>query len=173
MSNTYTPNTKMAMPAIGDTGWAVPVNGNTTLLDALAPVGGLAVSMTEVPSASLDVAVAAGNFANSWGSVVSYAGAASQAVSPSTTTYLWLDGSGTLHTGVAFPTGSFYVPLASVLAGTSTITSITDRRIVCGAVNAQSQPTLGAATAGATYTAAEQAMLQAVYNAVRSLGLGT
>ena len=30
MSNTYTPNTKLAMPAIGDTGWSVPVNGNAT-----------------------------------------------------------------------------------------------------------------------------------------------
>ena len=35
------------------------------------------------------------------------------------------------------------------------------------------QPTMGAATAGATYTSNEQAMLQAVYNAVRSLGLGS
>jgi hypothetical protein len=35
------------------------------------------------------------------------------------------------------------------------------------------QPTMGAATAGATYTSNEQSMLQAVYNAVRSLGLGS
>ena len=35
------------------------------------------------------------------------------------------------------------------------------------------QPTMGAATAGATYTSNEQAMLQAVYNAVRTLGLGS
>jgi hypothetical protein len=33
--------------------------------------------------------------------------------------------------------------------------------------------TMGAATAGASYTATEQAMLQAVYDAVRNLGLGT
>jgi hypothetical protein len=35
------------------------------------------------------------------------------------------------------------------------------------------QPTMGSATAGATYSSNEQAMLQAVYNAVRSLGLGS
>jgi hypothetical protein len=35
------------------------------------------------------------------------------------------------------------------------------------------QPTMGAATAGSTYTTNEQAMLQAVYNAVRTLGLGS
>jgi hypothetical protein len=35
------------------------------------------------------------------------------------------------------------------------------------------QPTMGAATASGTYGATEQAMLQAVYNAVRALGLGS
>lgn len=35
------------------------------------------------------------------------------------------------------------------------------------------QQTMGAATAGATYGATEQAMLQAVYNAVRTFGFGT
>jgi hypothetical protein len=32
---------------------------------------------------------------------------------------------------------------------------------------------MGAATAGGTYTSTEQSMLQAVYNAVRALGLGS
>lgn len=35
------------------------------------------------------------------------------------------------------------------------------------------QQTMGAATAGATYTATEQAMIQAVYDAVRNFGIGT
>src|SRR5262249_58645768 len=35
------------------------------------------------------------------------------------------------------------------------------------------QPTMGAAAAGTTYGSNEQTMLQAVYNAVRSLGLGS
>lgn len=35
------------------------------------------------------------------------------------------------------------------------------------------QPTMGAATASGTYGATEQGMLQAVYNAVRALGLGS
>lgn len=173
MSNTYTPNTKMAMPAIGDTGWSVPVNTNTATLDSLAPVGGLAVAPTEIPSATLNVAVAAGSFVTPWGSVVSYAGATSQAVTASTVTCLWLTATGTLTTGSSFPSGTFYVPLASVVAGSTTITSITDSRIVCGCVKAQAQPTMGSATAGATYTSNEQAMIQAVYNAVRALGLGT
>jgi len=35
------------------------------------------------------------------------------------------------------------------------------------------QPTMGAATASSSWTSVEQAMLQAVYNAVRNLGLGS
>jgi hypothetical protein len=35
------------------------------------------------------------------------------------------------------------------------------------------QPNLGVATAGATHTSIEQTVLQAVYNAVQALGLGS
>ena len=35
------------------------------------------------------------------------------------------------------------------------------------------QPTMGAATAGSSYTSTEQGMLNAVYAAVRALGLGS
>ena len=44
MSTSYTSKAKLAKPALGDTGWSVPVNGNADALDALAPVGGLAVT---------------------------------------------------------------------------------------------------------------------------------
>ena len=62
MSTTYTPNTKLGQPALGDTGWSTPLNANCTTLDGLSPIGGLCVTLHEVPSASLDVAVSAGNF---------------------------------------------------------------------------------------------------------------
>ena len=206
MSNTYTPNTKMAMPAIGDTGWAVPVNGNCTLLDALAPVGGLAVTTTEVPSASLNVAVAAGTYIQQDGTIAAFAGTASQAIGASSTQVLYLDltNAGTLTVASAYPTTP-HVRLATVVAGSSTIASITDNRQCFNVVGSwadgvnitlgstigtqigtapgqklgffgkppTTQPTMGAATAGAAYTSNEQAMLQAVYNAVRTLGLGS
>ena len=60
MSTTYTTNTNLGKPALGDTGWSTPLNSNCDALDALAPVGGLAVALHEVPSASLNVKVAAG-----------------------------------------------------------------------------------------------------------------
>ena len=207
MSNTYTPNTKMAMPAIGDTGWAVPVNGNCTLLDALAPVGGLAVTTTEVPSAVAQCRRwRPAPTSSRTGRIGAFAGTSSQAIGASSTQVLYLDltNSGTLAVAVAYPTTP-HVRLATVVAGAGTISSVTDNRqcfnvvgswadgvniTLGGAIGTQigtapgqklgffgktptTQPTMGAATAGTTYTSNEQAMLQAVYNAVRALGLGS
>jgi hypothetical protein len=206
MSNTYTPNTKLAMPAIGDTGWSVPVNGNVAALDALAPVGHLAVTTKEVPSASLNVAVAPGWFTQPNGVTTQYAGNASFAILASSTVVLYLDGtnSWTLASAAAYPTTP-HIRLATVVTGTTSITSIADSRkcfVACGAwadgmnitlgtatgtqigtaatqklgffgKTPAVQPTMGAATAGTTYTTNEQTMLQAVYNAVRALGLGS
>jgi hypothetical protein len=206
MSNTYTPNTKMAMPALGDTGWAVPVNGNCALLDALLPVGSLAVTTTEVPSATLNVAVAAGTYIKQDGTIGNFAGSALQAMGSSSTQVLYLDltNSGALTVAAAYPTTP-HVALATVVAGATTISSITDNRqcfnvvgswadgvnITLGSATGTqiataatqklgffgktptTQPTMGAATAGTTYTSNEQTMLQAVYNAVRALGLGS
>jgi hypothetical protein len=207
MANTYTPNIQLAMPAPGDRTWNVAVNGNGHALDALAPVGGLAVVTTEVPSATLNVHVAAGNYLRQDGTVATYAGSVSQAMTASATNYLYLDltNSGALVANTSgFPTTA-HVRLATVVAGATTITSITDARVafhVAGSFvdganltfgtvtgtqigtaatqklaffgkNPVVQPTMGAATAGASYTSNEQAMLNAVYAAVRALGLGS
>ena len=207
MANTYTPNVQLAMPATGDRTWNLPVNGNAQALDALAPVGALAVVTTEVPSASLNIRVAAGCFLRQGGTIGTYAGSVSQAMMASATSYLYLDltsSGGLAVSTVGFPTTA-HVRLATVVSGLTTITSITDARIafdVAGsfvdgtnlilgtttgtqigtAANQKLaffgktpvvQPILGASTAGATYTTNEQMMLQAVYNAVRALGLGS
>ena len=76
MSNTYTPNIKLAMPAIGDTGWSIPVNANCTALDGFIAVGALAVTTTEVPSASTNVAVAPGPYIHQDGTIGTYPGPA-------------------------------------------------------------------------------------------------
>ncbi len=206
MSNTYTSNVKLAMPAIGDTGWSVPVNGNCTTLDGLAPVGGLAVTTTEIPSASLNVAVAAGSYITQGGAIGTFPGSASQAMAANATQVLYLDltNSGALTVGASYPATS-HVRLATVAAGASTVTSLTDNRQCFNVVGSwadgvnitlgtatgtqigtasnqklaffgnapTTQPKMGAATAGSIYTGNEQAMLQAVYNAVRALGLGS
>jgi hypothetical protein len=207
MSNTYTPNVQLAMPATGDRTWNVPVNGNVQLLDALAPVGALAVVTTEVPSATLNVHLAAGNYLRQDGTIGTYSGSASQAMTASATNFIYLDltNSGNLAINTTgFPTTA-HVRLATVVAAASTITSITDARVAFQVVGSFAdgvnltfgtvtgtqigtaanqkiaffgktpvvQPTLGAATAGASYTANEQTMLNAVYSAFRTLGLGS
>lgn len=207
MSTTYTPNVKLGQPAIGDIGWSTPVNANCTTLDDLAPIGGLAVTLHELPSTSLAVTIAAGNYVQQDGTIATYAGTSSQTVTASTTNYLYLDltAGGVLTSNTtSFPTTA-HVRLAKVIAGASTITSISDQRVAYSVLGSFLdgvnftfgtstgtqigsgvmqkigffgatpivQPTLGSATAGSTYTIQEQGMLQAVYNAVRALGLGS
>jgi hypothetical protein len=207
VSTTYTANVKFAQPALGDTGWSTPLNANSTTLDGLASVGALAVTLHEVPSTSLNVTVAAGNYLQQDGTIATYGGALSQAVTTATTNYLYLDltlsGALTVNT-TGFPTTAHF-RLAIVVAGVSTIASISDQRVAfsvigpfvdgvnwtfgtttgtqIGTATTQKigffgatpvvQPTMGASTAGSTYTSHEQGMLQAVYNAIRVLGLGS
>jgi hypothetical protein len=206
MANTFTPNVQLAMPAAGDRTWNVPVNGNAQVLDALTPVGALAVVTTEVPSATLNVQVAAGKFIKQDGSVGSYAGTSSQAIAAASTKVLYLDGTAAwaLVVAASYPTTP-HVPLATVFTGAATVMTIVDGRkcfevvgSIADGVNwtfgtttgtqigtsasqklgffgrtPVTQPTVGSAVAGATYTAAEQAILNAVVAAVRSLGLGS
>jgi hypothetical protein len=206
VSNTYTANLKLAQPAVGDRTWNVAVNGNVATLDAQNAVGDLAVTPTEIPSTTLNVKVAAGNFLEQDGSVDAFAGTASQACSASSTNYLYIDlaaGSALTVNTTGWPTTA-HVRLATV-ATTTVIGAITDWRIpftACGSwedgVNLTFgtvtgtqigtatgqkigffgsapvvQPTVGAGTAGGSYTATEQGMLQRIYNAVRALGLGS
>ena len=120
----------------------------------------------------------------------------------STTKYLYLDltNSGVLVVNTSGFPATAHVRLATVVAGTSSITSIADARIafcvvgsvddgvnltfgtVTGTAANQKlgffgktpivQPTLRAATAGASYSTNEQTMLNAVYTAIRALVLG-
>jgi len=136
MSTTYTPNLQLGMPASGDRMWNVPLNTNATALDALAPISALNVTTTEVPSATLHVAVAAGSYLKQDGTVGTHAGINSTTLTASATNYLYLDltssGALTVNT-TGFPTTA-HIRLATALAGGTTITSITDARVACNAV---------------------------------------
>jgi hypothetical protein len=65
MATTYTANCKLQKPANGDTGWDVPLLADLDALDGFSALGGLCVTPTEVPSASLNVKVAAGTYLKS------------------------------------------------------------------------------------------------------------
>ena len=100
-----------------------------------------------MPSASLNVAIAAGTFINQAGTATAYAGTASQATTASSTNYLYLTNGGTLTVNTSgFPAGpTLYCPLAVVVAGSSTITSVTDARVCLPVVGAGFLP-LGGGT---------------------------
>jgi hypothetical protein len=135
MPSTLT-NTKIAIPAVADAGpgYASTLISALQAIDALTPVGALAVASAESPSASLNVRVAAGTFANQAGTAyVTYAGTASQAIPASSTRKLWLTNAGVLTLGAAYPSTA-HVRLAQVVTGGTTVTSVTDERVVNQAI---------------------------------------
>ncbi len=161
MANTYTSNIQLARPSAGDRGWDSPVNSNSSLLDALNPVGSLAVVTTEVPSTTLNVHVAAGSYEAQDGTIATYAGASSFACTTSITNYLYLDltASGALtKSTVNFPTTA-HVRLATVLAGATTITTLTDARVAFAVLGSYADGvnlTLGTVTGTKIGTATSQ-----------------
>lgn len=166
---TYLPNTKLAQPALGERGWDAALNSNVAALEANNGVSDLLVTPAEVPSASLNVRVAPGVYRANNGSTATFAGAASQAITANSTRVLYLDGAGTLQVASSYPaTSTLHIRLATVAASASTITSITDDRVlICMPYPQQAG---GAATAGASYTSNEAQMLNTVYTCLRTLG---
>ena len=131
--DSYTVNTRLPYPSNNQTEsnvWPLVWN-NFVTLDGFTPIGGLAVSTTETASNSLNVQVSAGQFKASNGSIVTYAGTASKALTASATNYVYLSDTGTLVANTSgFPTGTTpYIPLATVLTESANILTITDARI--------------------------------------------
>lgn len=153
MAETYTPNLQLAHPAFGAINWNTDVEANYLILDGLAPIGALAVTLAEVPSASLNVQVSAGTFRKSDGSIGTYAGTSSFALTLSATNSLYLTDSGTLTASTSgFPASTFQVRLAVAVAGATTVTSIADARLAfvsCGST-AGSFGAAGIALAGSS-----------------------
>ncbi len=134
MATTYTTNAMLQMPATADRNWDVTLNANTKYLDGVAAIGLLAVTPTEIPSATLNIRVTAGSFVSANGTVGTFAGVASYALPASTTTYLWLTDSGMLSSSSTIPTTA-HVPLAHVVTGPTTVVAVVDERVgpkTCG-----------------------------------------
>jgi hypothetical protein len=160
VSASYTTNLKLGEPAVSDTGWGPVITGDFTTLDALAPVGHLAVTTHEVPSASLFVDIAAGFYVKQDGTTAQYAGTTSYPIAGSSTLVLYLDGTASyaLIAAASYPTTA-HVRLATVVTGSSTITSITDNRkcfMVLGTWADGTNITLGASAGTQIGTSASQ-----------------
>ncbi len=121
------------MPATGDASWGITANADFTLLDAQTPLGALGCQPTTQPSTSLYVKVAAGQFVNSTGAIVSFAGFASLLLTASATNYLYLTDAGAIVVDTTgFPASTFHVRIASVVTSASAVTSVTDARVALG-----------------------------------------
>lgn len=137
MASTPTTRIRLNKPAYLDAAWNTTWDANADALDALAPVGGLFVAPAESPSASLNIRVAAGSFRNASGTMVDYAGTSSFACTTAATNSIYLTNSGTLTKSTSgYPAATDIVRLATVVAGATTITSITDDRAAFAAFGA-------------------------------------
>lgn len=129
MPDTFSTSLNIRKPANNASGWDALVNDNFDLLDAILTP--LIAATTEVPSTTLNVKVSAGSFRKSDGTIVDYAGTASQALTLSTTNYLYLTDAGALTVNTTgFPAATFHVRLAIVTTDTTTVTAITYPRVL-------------------------------------------
>ena len=167
MAITRTASLKLQKPAVADRNWGPALNGNADALDGLAPLSALAVTTAESPSATRGLAVAAGPYLKPDGTTGQYAGGATTAAASATSHVSLNPATGAIVVGASWPSTP-HVRLAVVVADATTITSVADARCVLN-VTLGSAVTLPAATATGSYGANEQAMLQAVYDAVQKL----
>jgi hypothetical protein len=142
MATSYTANTKLGKPAVADRNWNVPLNANIDLLDALAPIGGLCVTPAEIPSASVNVSVAPGNYRKRDGTVGSFAGTTSMALGTAAVSSIYLTDAGTLTVSTSGYPSTAHVPLATVTTGTATVSSLIDNRVVCSVAGTDALPYL-------------------------------
>jgi len=132
MAATYTTNVGLTKPGLTDYGWGTTLNSVLDTIDAFQSVGGGGVKTTETPSTTLNVRVGAATFAKSDGTLVTTTATTSLTLTASATNYIYLSNAGTVTVSTSsFPAiGTAHVRLATVVAGSSTITSVTDSRLV-------------------------------------------
>lgn len=134
MSTSYTSNSGLRKPANNDRSWDTPINENADLLDSTSAIGGLCVRAKEIPSTTLNVKVSSGVYLDPDGSVTSYSGTASLAITASSTRYVYIDpATNTAIAASAWPSTA-HVRLASVGSDATTITSVTDVRLAASTV---------------------------------------
>jgi hypothetical protein len=137
MATTYRNASNLREPAYNDTGWNTVLDANFDDLDASPMYGGLCCSLHEVPSASLAVKVSAGRYRKADGTLATYAGTASQALTLSATNYVYLlDSTGVLTVSTSGWPAAFHVPLAVAVCGATTVTTLTDSRAPCSSAGA-------------------------------------
>ncbi|WP_165251181.1 hypothetical protein [Paludisphaera soli] len=124
---TPTPKLKLFVPDFDERDWHLIVNAGIEAVEALTSLTSLHVTSHEVPSTTLSVDVAPGVYEKQDGTFGTYAGETGVAIPASSTRYLWLNSSGVLTQGAAWPSTAM-IRLAVVVSGATTITSVSDAR---------------------------------------------
>jgi hypothetical protein len=117
-------------PDVRDEGWNAAMERNLTRL-AASLLGNFAVVPAELPSASLNVVVRGGVYANASGALTTVAAPGTVAIPTSATWYLYLTAAGVFTVGPSWPApgAGRFVPLAIVTTSGTVVTSITDARL--------------------------------------------
>lgn len=131
MATQYSPKLGLPYPAASDRNWDVPLVAALLALDS-GPLGKLAPRPAAfsggVPS-GLTLDVSAGTYLDDAAVHQTFPGG-SVVVGASATTKVWLvAGASTLSSGAAWPTSTACVRIATVVAGSANITSVTDERV--------------------------------------------
>ena len=132
----YTTKAGLPIPQANQANWHLPLQAIIATLDASPAIGPFAVTPSNpgtsspLPSSSLNVNVGGGTFLNASGTPVVFSGSLGIPLSASSTTRLWLDDTGVLYSGSAYPTSTQMVPLATVTTGTASVTAISDDRVL-------------------------------------------
>lgn len=158
MSTTYD---RCGLGTIGnnDPGWDVPLNANVARITAFATIGALCVREHEIPSTTRAVAISAGSFWASDGSLVTYAGTASFTCGASVTTMLWLDETGTLQSATSWPTATNVMRLATVQCSGSVVTNISDSRLIFSSHGGPVRGAIRSVSASTTTTDADELII--------------
>lgn len=128
MSATFTANAGLGIPSLDDTDYLTTLLNSITLLDGFAPVRDFAVKLQQNPSTTLNVVVAGGTLVKRDSTEITVS-LATKLMTASSTNYIYLDSSGVITVNTTgFPAGSAIAPLAIVITGVSSVTSITDSR---------------------------------------------
>lgn len=149
MADAYSDNSQFVLMETGRKNWGTIVNANLTKLDGYSAIGGLVVVPAEVPaSTSLNVIVKPGVYLRkSDGAMVSFGGG-TLLLSAVNTHSIYLNSSGVpASSTTGFPAGEI-VRLATVVAGASSITSITDTRTMLESSGVPAPSLMGASGPG-------------------------
>jgi hypothetical protein len=137
VSTTFTTNLGLGIPNTGDASYVSTFANDLNAIDS-GVLGAFGVSVTENPSATLNVRINGGTMIASTGSKILVSSIAAQAMTANSTNSIYVSDAGAISVSTSgFPAiGTFHVPLATVVTGSSTVTSIVDARLPYGSCGA-------------------------------------